>query len=242
MSPKKIALWFLIISVAISAALGILAITTGNFGEFEIRIILTTLTVSAASICALAGGALWESRNTPGLPSICVLFAILAALQVITGIWLEPSDTLFWKLTATVSVLAVATAQACLVSLAKLAPRFSWTRVATLGAIFILAILIIIVIWFEPRGDGIFKAIGAIAIAVASLMIMMPIFHRLSRGDLTTPKAPPAISDQHFFPTLLCPRCGMTLPNSFTQITCTSCGCRFVVTILDDNGATQTED
>ena len=53
---KKIALWFLIISVAISAALGILAILTGNFGDFEGRMILTTLTISAASICALAAG------------------------------------------------------------------------------------------------------------------------------------------------------------------------------------------
>lgn len=240
MTPKKIALWFLIISVAISAALGILAILTGNFGQFEIRIILTTLTISAASICALAGGALWESRNTPALPSICVLLAILAALQLITGIWLEPDETVFWKLAATVSVLAVATAQACLVSLARLARRFSWTRVIALGAIFTLATLIIIVIWFEPRGDGIFKAIGAIAIAVASLTIMMPIFHRLSRGDLSTMKVTSGISDQPFFPTALCPRCGMTLPNSLTQITCTSCGCRFVVTILDENDATQT--
>jgi len=240
MTPKKIALWFLIISVAISAALGILTILTGNFGEFEIRIILTTLTISAASICALAGGALWESRNTPALPSICVLFAILAALQLITGIWLEPSDRVFWKLAATVSVLAVATAQACLVSLARLARRFSWTRVAALGAIFALATLVVIVIWFEPRGDGIFKAIGAIAIAVASLMIMMPIFHRLSRGDLSASGGKVVESDQHLFPTALCPRCGTTQGNSPHQITCTSCGCRFVVTILDENDATQT--
>jgi len=34
MTPKRIALWFLIVSVAISAALGILAILTGNFGDF----------------------------------------------------------------------------------------------------------------------------------------------------------------------------------------------------------------
>ena len=56
MSPKKVALWFLIVSVAISAALGILAILTGNFGDFEMRIILTTLTISAASIGALVCG------------------------------------------------------------------------------------------------------------------------------------------------------------------------------------------
>ncbi len=227
----------MIISVAISAALGIIAILTGNFGEFEIRIILTTLTISAASICALAGGALWESRNTPALPSICVLLAILAALQLIAGIWLEPSDTLFWKLAASVSVLAVASAQACLVSLAKLARRFNWARVAALGAIFLLAVLIIIVIWFEPRDEGLYRIIGADAIVVAALTIMMPIFHRLSRGDLSVPERKVAESDQHLFPTVLCPRCGTTQNNSPRQITCTSCGCRFVVTILDEADA-----
>ena len=35
MSPKKIALWFLIVSVALSAALGSLPILTGNFGDLR---------------------------------------------------------------------------------------------------------------------------------------------------------------------------------------------------------------
>lgn len=236
MGPKRIALWFLIISVAISAALGILAILTGNFGELEIRIILTTLTISAASVCALAGGALWEIRNTPALPSICVVLAILAALQLIIGIWLDPADPVFWRLAASVSVLAVASAQASLVSLAKLARRFNWTRVAALSAIFLLAVLIIIVIWFEPRGEGIYRIIGADAIVVAALTIMMPIFHRLSRGDLSVSETRVVESDQHLFPTVLCPRCGTTQDNSPNQITCTSCGCLFVVTILDEAG------
>ena len=39
MGPKKLALWFLIVSVAVSAVFGIIAILTGSFGDLEIRII-----------------------------------------------------------------------------------------------------------------------------------------------------------------------------------------------------------
>lgn len=233
-SPKRIALWFLIISVALSAAFGIVAIISGNFGDFEGRVILTTITISAASICALAAGALWESRKARTLPGIAVALAIFSAAIIIIGVWGRISEEEYWRFVATIGVLAIATAQACLLSLAVLAPRFAWTRILAFLAITCLASLIIFVIYGEPSGDAIFKAIGATAILVAALTIMMPIFHRLSRGDLAPPQSTRIASDQHLFPTVLCPRCGMTQPNSFTQITCTSCGCRFVVTILEE--------
>jgi hypothetical protein len=234
MSPKRIALWFLIISVALSALFGIVVILRGSFGDFEARVLLTTITISAASICALAAGAFWEGRNARTLPGIAVALAIFAALLIIIGIWGRIRGEEYWKFSATIGVLAIATAQACLISLAQLAPRFAWTRTIALLAILFLAALIIFTIYGEVREEGIFKAMGATAILVAALTIMMPIFHRLSRTDLFGATAKTPISDQHLFPTVLCPRCGMTQPNSFNQITCTSCGCRFVVTILDE--------
>ena len=164
------------------------------------------------------------------------LVAVLAALLIITGIWTKISSEEFWKFSATIGVLAFATAQACLISLARLAPRFGWARTVTLLAIFFLATQIIFVIYSEVNGEGIFKLIGTTAILVAALTIMMPIFHRLSRADVIIGEADSDPSDQHLFPTVLCPRCGMTQPNSYSQITCTSCGCRFVVTIINDPG------
>lgn len=236
MSPKRIALWFLIISVSISALLGIFVIISGNFGDFEGRVILTTITVSLASICALAAGALWEGRNTRTLPGIAVVLAVLAALLIITGIWTRISDEEYWRVCATIGVLAFAAAQACLISLARLAPRFAWARTVTLLAIVVLSVQIIFVIHVDVRGEGIFKAIGTTAIIVAALTIMMPIFHRLSRADIIIGEIDSDTSDQHLFPTVLCPRCGTTQPNSYKQIICTSCGCRFVVTIINDSG------
>ncbi len=116
MSPKKLALWFLIVSVALSAAFGIITIITGTFGAFEGRVILTTITISAASMCALAAGAFWESRGARTLPGFAVAFAILAAVLIIIGVWGRFSWDEYWKSTATVGVLAIASAQACLIS------------------------------------------------------------------------------------------------------------------------------
>lgn len=238
MSPKKVALWFLIVSVALSAALGIVVIISGNFGDFEGRVILTTITISAASICALAAGALFESRSARALPGFAVAFAVFAATLIIIGIWVRIRGDEYWKSTATMGLFAIATAQACLISLARLAPRFAWTRTVALIAISFLTASITLTIWGEINEEGFYKAMGATAILVAALTIMMPIFHRLSRGDLIDKKAF-AADDQYLFPTVLCPRCGQSQPSSHAQIICASCGCRFVVTIINESSATQ---
>lgn len=231
MSPKKVALWFLIVSVAISAALGIIALLTGSFGDLQIRIILTTLTISAASIGALASGALWEGRGRKVLPLVGIALSLVAALLLIAGIWLEPQGEGYWKFTASTSVLAVATTHACLLSLAKLAPRFAWAKAANLIAVFGLAFLIILAIYIVPSSDFGFRLIGTASIIVAALTIMTPIFHRLSRDDFSSVGEPEKPA-HGLWATVTCPQCGSVQPNSLTETSCDRCGCRFLFKIL----------
>ncbi|HEY6230149.1 MAG TPA: TFIIB-type zinc ribbon-containing protein [Pyrinomonadaceae bacterium] len=232
MKPKRIALWFLIVSVGLSALLGILAILTGNFGEFEIRIILTTLTISAASICALASGARGEAGGPKALASSGIVLAVMAALMLILGIWLEPHNEQFWKLTASIGVLAAATAHVCLLSFAKLAPRFAWARPFAFIAVYALAALIILSIYLEPTSDFGFRLIGTTSIVVAAITIMTPIFHRLSRDDFVGAADGAGSARRGLWATVTCPECGATQPNSLGETVCDRCGCRFVVKIL----------
>lgn len=237
MGPKKLALWFLIISVVLSAVLGIIAILTGSFGDLEIRIILTTLTISAASICALASGAVWERGQLRILPAAGIVLALLAALLLVAGIWLEPHSEHFWNFTFSIGVLAAATAHACLMTLARLAQRFSWARLATLAAIYLLAGLIIFTIYVDVWSNLefrliVFKLMGTISIIVAALTIVTPIFHRLSRNDLQRPDDTASEVAGGLFPTITCPQCGASQANSMTETTCDNCGCRFVTSIL----------
>ena len=60
---KKAFLYTLIISVVLSSILGVIAILGGTGQWFELKVFLTTLTISGASICGLSSGALLEKRR-----------------------------------------------------------------------------------------------------------------------------------------------------------------------------------
>jgi hypothetical protein len=236
MRPKRIALWFLIVSVAISAVLGIIAILTGDFGSLQIRVILTTLTISAASICALTSGALWEARGQRVLPTAGIVLALSAAALIITAIWLEIESEQYLKFMAATGVMAIATAHDCLLSLARLARRFIWARVVALASVYGLALFVIVCIYSEPGGDLAFRVIGALAIVVAAITIIIPIFHRLSRDDFQKAVAKPESDSRGRWATITCPQCGTSQPNSLAATECEKCGCRFVVSILAEGG------
>ena len=228
MNPKRAALWFLIVSVVLSAVSGIVAIVSGTFGDLQARIILTTLTISAASLCALACGAFWESAQVKILPASGIALAVITAAIFIFGIWTKVSSEEFWKAAASVGIVAAATAHACLLSLARLAKRFTWSRLVTFAAIYLLAALFIYVIYAPPHDDTIVRIIGVNSIVVAALTILTPIFHRLSRSDLKADARQDALHK-----TITCPRCGSQLLNSSSEINCERCGCVFLVTILN---------
>ena len=234
MSPKRIALWSLIASVAASALLGIVIVLAGSFSDLQIRIILTTLTISAVSICALACGALWESRRNVFLSFPGAILTLSAATLLITGIWTEAQSEKFWKFSVSVSLLAVASAHTCLLAMANLARRFGWTRIVAFIAVYFLAGFLIYIIYYTPKGDGGVRIVGATAIIVAALSILTPLFHRLSRGEVGALATKSERPDRGLFATITCPQCASAQPNSMDQINCANCGCRFVVTILGD--------
>ena len=65
---KRMFLYLLIGSISLSALLGIWAIISGEFGEFQTRILLTTLTVVSFSIFGLACGSFLENPRTVNSP------------------------------------------------------------------------------------------------------------------------------------------------------------------------------
>jgi len=231
MNPKRVALWFLIVSVAASATVGIVAILAGRFGRTGAQIVLTTLTISAASICALACGALWESGRARIVPMAGIVIAVVAAALFIYGIWWESQSEAFWNFSASLGLLTVATAHVCLLALAKLTSRFAWTRIAAFAAAYLLAMLFIYIIYSTPKGDTVIRIIGVTSIVLAALSILTPVFHRLSRGDFESFGNKPEAFRRHA--TITCPRCGASLPNSMTATTCNRCDCTFLITLIE---------
>lgn len=187
MNLKRLFLYTLIGSVAVSAVLGIGVILFGTFGEFEGRVLATTFTITLTSILGLACGAYYDSKNARVLPTVGIVFSLIAAVLTIYIVWAgEPGGAeAIWKSTATAALLATACALSCLISLATLDARFMWSRYTIYGCVSVLSAILLYILWFEPEssGDVVARVIGILSIVIAALTVVTPVFHKLSHKD-----------------------------------------------------------
>jgi hypothetical protein len=182
-SLKRIFLRLMIASIALSAALGILGILTARYGWFDLRILLTTVTIGVASISGLACGASLESGRQILLPRIGIGLTALAAALMIIGMWMDVSEDAFWKIAVTASIFAVSVAHISLLSMAGLAPRFQWTWPVANVIVFGLASLLSIMFIRESGSDDLWQIVGVLAILDAAVSVVIPVLHRLSAHD-----------------------------------------------------------
>jgi hypothetical protein len=193
---KQFSLYLLIVSVFLSAVLGIWALLSGrDFDWVEVRILLTTVTISGASICGLGCGAFWETGRGRILPIIGIALAITSAVLLITGMWVEVDSEGYWKTAVILTIFAVAAAHLSLLSIARLARQFSWAWIAAYVSILGLALIISAMVIGEVDDDWAFRLVGVVSIISASFSILIPVFHRLSK---TTPALRSASSQTSF--------------------------------------------
>lgn len=186
---KKFFLYLLIGSVALSAVLGIGVILFGDFGDFELKILLTTLTITVTSILGLACGAYLETKRGRILPFAGIAFAVVSAVLFVYFIWdgFRNEETAI-KLAMSVFVLAVSCSHLSLLSIARLDKKFIWSHYAAHLAIWILTAFLLYLIWIEKdfSGDWISRVSGVLSIIIAALTIVTPIFHKLSSQNTET--------------------------------------------------------
>ena len=183
---RRLFLYLLLGSVGLSALLGIGVILFGDFGELELRVLFTTLTITVMSIFGLACGAYIESGHGRYLPWTGIVLSISSGLMCFLIIWdvLDDSE-IFIKSFVTATILAAACSHLSLLSLARLDRRFSWIRIATLACVLLLVVILLYILWFEPAGDGdlVYRMLGVLGILLASITVLTPILHRLSSPD-----------------------------------------------------------
>jgi hypothetical protein len=186
MNLRKTFLYLLIGSVTICALMGIGVILFGTFGEFESRVLATTFTVTVTSILGLACGAYYESKQARALPFAGIGFSVVSAVFVIVIIWMH-GDTgdIFARSTVTAAMLATTCSLLSLISLATLDRRFAWSRTVVIVAAVILDAILLWILWFEPKGDSdiVTRTIGVLSIIIAALVVVTPVFHKLSRTE-----------------------------------------------------------
>ncbi|MBI1793785.1 MAG: hypothetical protein HYR70_06300 [Chloroflexi bacterium] len=224
-SMTKTALYVMIGSVVLSALLGIMAILSGDWGWYEFRILFTTITISGASICILASVALWERKNTRPLPFLGIALSLVGAILMIWGIWTEPGGDVFWKLTVSIVVYAIATAHLCLLSLARLSKNYAWALWLAYLVIYGLATIITWMIVDENSSTEAFQFLGVVSILVGGVSILIPIFQKFSAFISDDASSAKAVK-------IICPQCGNEQANTLGEITCEKCQSVFIVKIL----------
>ncbi len=180
---KQPLLYALIISILIGAVLGIVLILRNTWGWFEVRVMLTTLVIAVGS---LAGLACELSRRPIGRNLVANFGLVLSAgssLLWLFCVWAEPADEWFWKSVATISILALANVHVCLLSNARLASRFRWVYTVSCQIIFGLALLFLVMLWWEYDSPALWRIVATLSILVAALTLIIPILHRIGRQD-----------------------------------------------------------
>lgn len=159
-----------IASFSVAALLGVLALLGGDFGDTQVRVLLTTVTVGVVSIGVLC---YLSTAGTPyqavgALGGVSVLVPLVTALLLI---WAEErlgsNDDAVWQAFGVGAVVAGTLAQACLLLAVahRKSPVVRVLLVLTLVLSALLAaVLSALILGAAPDEDYMARAVGVIAI------------------------------------------------------------------------------
>ena len=197
---RRAAIWTIIVSLVAAAGIGIATIVSGDFGELQSKVLLTTLAVAAFAILALCHLAI-INRDVRILGWIGIATSGIALIAAVVLIWWNwntfgysgPNDIYMTiSKTFTISTLAaVSFAHANLMLLLASSP-FRWMRIAldiNLVLIGIVPLLVIPVILtdgnFPPASmtDVYWRFFGVVLILDALGTVALPITSLILRGQ-----------------------------------------------------------
>lgn len=180
---RRASFYTFIAFLALTALIAIASVLFGEFGELELKILATTSIIAVASICCLCCAAyVGRTRNRlPGFGGISL--AVLGALLVIAGIWAEANSDEYWKLSANVSIYAVAFAHALALLAVRLPRGQRWLSIAAAVVIFALASLLAGMILAEFDDEFAFRLLAVLAILAALATLVIPILGRLAHAE-----------------------------------------------------------
>ena len=206
---RRIAIWTVIISLVITALIGIYTIVGGEFGETQSKVMLTTLAVAGFSILALCHLAVfgrdvkvfgWVGIGTSGV-------ALGLAATLIWWNWsdymYEPSD-LYLNLTKSFAVSALVAVSLAHANLMLLLQNSSlrWIRTALSVALVFITIVPALVLpviltdgTFPPMSfqDVYWRFFGVILILDALATIALPVTTLIVRSQRKSPGVEPAV-------------------------------------------------
>lgn len=180
---RRILLQAFLVFLGLTALVAIGSVLSGDIGELQFKILITTFSISAASICAMSCAAFMGSRGPAPVGIAGMALAVLSAVLLILGLWGEIRDDVFWKTMITCGVFAVSFAHALLLLLPELDARHRWLQWASAGTIGLLAIQIAGALWGEIDESSYYRVLTVVAIVVGLETLVIPIMMKLRRRN-----------------------------------------------------------
>lgn len=213
MTPRKLALTVFFGSVVINALLGITALVSGEFGDIETKILVTSTSVSAASILSLAMFPAREREHLGQIPNMGIGLSVVGFVLLVFLVWTDWDSEVLGKIAGSILIFAVAASYVSLISLAVVRREFSRIVHGAYALTVVLSAMITSAIWSEPGGDVFGRVVGVISILLAAATVSIPVLHRISRDDVGTPGSDAEDRYEHVYmdryPTI-CLSCGST--------------------------------
>ena len=217
-NPKRTGLQVLIASVVISAALAIFSLLRGEFSDTDGRILLTALSIAAASVLTLSNGIAIEQGRSRTLSTLAIIVSVSGFGMLVVTIWNGFDLDNLVKTAASTIFIGVTLTHWSLVSIARIPARFRLLQIAAFPLSGVLAAFLIGAVWERVEGSGTAQIVGVIGILTVATTIILPVLQRLS---VTEGRPRRKIS--------YCPYCGKSLNAGRGGITCPSCGATFRV-------------
>ena len=228
-SLKQVFLRTFIATVVASALIGIYVFLFGDFGETEVRILLTTLTISYFSVTSLACSAAFEQRKAGLLAPAGIVVSAVGFVVFMPGIWVQDYEwEAYGKLMLILGIFAFSIAQACLLAPVPLGRSVRWIFFAVVAAIFALASLISAMIIFETHEEWLHRIVGVLGILDGCGSLVIPVLYKL--GGKSAEMVAAGSLDRI---ELTCPRCGHREQYAVGSIECKQCSLGIRVEVIE---------
>ena len=217
-NPKRTGLQVLIVSVVISAALAIFSLLRGEFSDTDGHILLTALSIAAASVLTLSNGIVLEQGRNKPLATLAIIVSVAGFGILIVTIWNSFDHDDLIKIAASTIFVGVTLTHWSLVSITRVPARFRLLQVAAFPLSGVLAAFLIGAVWEWVEGSQTAQFAGVVGILTVAITIILTVLQRLTVAEGRTRRK---IS--------YCPYCSKSLNVTKGSITCPSCGATFRV-------------
>ncbi len=163
----------------LTALIAVVTVLIGNFGELQGKILMSSFSVSIASICAMSGAVFIESRGPRWLGVLGIVIALVGLLLLNVGLWFETGGWTYWKFVFVFVVVSLGLAHGFLLQLPTLSNAHRWVQPLSALSIAVLVALISAALIWEWSGDWLWRTMTVVAIVVVLCSALIPILLRL---------------------------------------------------------------